>query len=336
MNFTDHKAITAFLAILLLAACTRSPDCFDDGIFCAAFVTDTLGVYDHGINQDAWAGLVNSKADGVVDQIDFIESVDTRDYGKNIEYFANNGFDVIITVGVGMHDETLHAADLFPDSVFIGINQAQQETRPNLIPITFAEDQMGFFAGALAARLSKTRVVAAICETSGIDSMWRYCEGFRAGAHYMDKDLKVLIEYRDTGASEKLFVDEAWGMERAQYLMKRGADVIFAAGGATGQGALRAASEAGIMAIGAERDQVTALGEEGSSVVTSVYGRAGFEVQAWMRQLREGIVPEPVQGQFGYVPLDEKFPESLTRELNTLSAVLLSGEVRTNVTFRKP
>ena len=336
MNFTAHKAITAFLAILLLAACMRSPDCFDDGIFCAALVTDTLGVNDHGINQDTWAGLENSKADGMVDRIEFIESVDTRDYEKNIEYFAKNGFDVIITVGAGMRDETLHAADLFPDSVFIGIDQAQEETRPNLIPITFAEDQMGFFAGALAAHLSKTRMVAAICETSGIDSMWRYCEGFRAGAHYVDKDLKVLVEYRDTGASERLFIDEAWGMERAQYFIRRGVDVVFAAGGATGQGALRAASKAGIMAIGTERDQAAALGEAGSSVVTSVYGRAGVEIQALMRSLKEGNANEPRISQIGYVSLNEKFPESLARELNTLLAGLLSGEVRTNVTFRKP
>jgi len=336
MNFTAHKAITAFLAILLLASCMRSPDCFDDGIFCAAFVTDTLGVDDHGINQDTWTGLENSRVDGMVDQIEFIESVDARDYEKNIEYFAKNGFDVIITVGVGVRDETLHAADLFPDSIFIGIDQAQEEARPNLIPITFAEDQMGFFAGALAARLSKTRAVAAVCETSGIDSMWRYCQGFRAGALHIDEEIKVLVEYRDNGDQEKLFIDEAWGMERGGYLIQRGVDVIFAAGGATGQGALRAASEAGIMAIGAERDQAAALGEEGSSVVTSVYGRAGVEVQAWMRSMRDGNANESRISQFGYVALNEKFPESLTRELNTLLAGLLSGEVRTNVTFRKP
>ena len=61
------------------------------------------------------------------------------------------------------------------------MNQPHEEVRPNLIPITFAEDQMGFLAGALAARISETQIVGAVCETSGIDSMWRYCEGFRAG-----------------------------------------------------------------------------------------------------------------------------------------------------------
>ena len=103
---------------------------------------------------------------------------------------------------------------------------------------------MGFLAGALAARISETRIVGAVCETSGINSVWRYCEGFRAGARYEDKDIKAEVIYRDDGDRESLFIDEAWGHDTAQELIQRGADIIFAAGGATGQGALRAAAEA--------------------------------------------------------------------------------------------
>jgi basic membrane protein A and related proteins len=127
-----------------------------------------LGIGRHGTNQDAWAGLEAAKNNGLADQIAYIESVDARDYDKNISYFADRGFDVIITSGVGLQDETLRAADLYPDSVFVGINQPHEESRPNLIAVTFPEDHMGFMAGALAARLTKTGVVAGVCETSGI------------------------------------------------------------------------------------------------------------------------------------------------------------------------
>src|SRR5688572_23681885 len=146
-----RNSIIFLPAILVLVSCTRSPDCFRADVFCAALVTDTLGVHDHGINQDTWAGLEQVRTDGTVNHIAYIEAVDTRDYEKNIAYFAQNGYDVIVTTGVGTQDETLQAADLYPDSVFIGISQPHEEDRPNLIPITFAEDQMGFFAGALAA-----------------------------------------------------------------------------------------------------------------------------------------------------------------------------------------
>src|SRR5688572_11701885 len=161
-----RNSIIFLPAILVLVSCTRSPDCFRADVFCAALVTDTLGVHEHGINHDAWAALEGSKAEGILDQIAYIESVDACDYAKNIAYFAQIGYDMIVTSGAGLQDETLQAADRHPDSVFIGILQPYEESRPNLIPVTFAEDQMGFFAGALATRLTETNVVGAVCETS--------------------------------------------------------------------------------------------------------------------------------------------------------------------------
>lgn len=324
------------IVLFSLSACLQSSDCFQEDLFCAALVTDTLGINDHGINQDTWAGLEKARAKGIVERVEYIESVDPRDYEKNILYFAEKGYDVIVTVGAGLQDETLLAADLYPKSVFVGINQPHAEPRPNLIPITFAEDQMGFTAGALAAHLSKTRVIGAACETSGIEAMWRYCEGFRAGAKYFDESIKILISYRDDGDRERIFIDETWGYEIAKKMIFRGADVIFAAGGATAQGALRAATETDVLAIGAERDQAAALGESGKGVVTSIYGQASFEVQEVMRLLREGKISGGRSGQFGCVPLGEKFPESLKTELETLLLGLWNGEIKTNVIFKKP
>ncbi len=325
------------IAVHSLSACTQSSDCSREDVFCAGLVTDVLGINDHGMNQYTWAGLQEAKAKGDVDQVEYIESIDTRDYEKNIAYFADKGYDVIITNGVGMRDETLRAADLYPDSVFVGMNQPHEEERLNVIPITFAEDQMGFLAGVLAARISETRTVGAVCETSGIDSVWRYCEGFRAGSKYEDKDIKVEVIYRDDGDRESLFIDEAWGYDAAQELVQRGADVIFAAGGATGQGALRAAAEAQIHAIGTERDQGAVLGPSaGSRVVTSIFGRASSEVQNVIRSLGSGNVYQPELSQIEYVPFSGKYPESLTREMDTLLLALQNGEIKANVTSEKP
>ena len=102
-------SILILLAIALsgVSACMRSSDCFSEEVFCAALVTDTLGIEDHGINQDTWAGMEEAKTNGHADQIEYIESIDTRDYEKNINYFAERGFDVIFTTGIGLRDETL-------------------------------------------------------------------------------------------------------------------------------------------------------------------------------------------------------------------------------------
>lgn len=337
MFFTNYASrLWRYLALAIvcsaLSACLQSPNCFREEIFCAALVTDTLGINDYGINQDAWLGLQESQAD----EIAYIESIDARDYQKNIDYFAKKGFDVIITSGMGLQDETLHSSDLYPDSVFVGLNQPFEEARPNLISITFPEDQMGFAAGAFAAQLSKTGIVAGVCETSSIASMWRYCEGFRAGALFANPEIRAFVLYRDGGDREKLFIDETWGYESAVSLIKRGADVIFAAGGATGQGALRAASAANVYAIGAERNQMQALGENGIGVVTSLYGAGGLEVEETMRFIQEGLIQPQRIGQIQFTPLHQAFPQELTTGLDLLITSLQHREIYTNVSPEKP
>ena len=333
-NHVSRSTHYFFLTMIgwALSACLSSSDCFREDIFCAALVTDTQGIEDHGMNQDAWAGLQEAKANGLADQVEYIASVDARDYQKNIVYFANRGFDLIFTSGVSLDDETLQSADLYPDSTFVGLNQTFEESRPNLISVTFPEDQMGFAAGVSAATLTKTNIVSAVCETSGIDAMWRYCEGFRAGAKFTNDQLTVAVVYRDDGDSEKLFIDEAWGYATASDLIARGADVVFAAGGVTGQGAVKAASELGVYPIGAERDQFAALGVSGLGVVTSFYGQTQFEVQEVMRRVKNGQIPQIWQGSVQFVPLSPAFPPELSAQLEELLGMLKRGEIQTNVT----
>ncbi len=326
------------LAIVFLGitACSQSPDCFQEDVFCAGLVTDTRGLDDLGMNQSTWAGLEQSHSDGVIDHVANIGSVNAKDYEKNIAYFVNSGYDVIVTSGGGLRDATLHSADLYPDSIFIGMNQPDDESRSNFIPVIFPEDQMGFLAGALAVQLTRLNAVGAVCETSGIPSMWRYCEGFRAGAKHMDDSVKVLIAYRADGSSSKLFVDDEWGNETAGKLLESNVDIIFAAGGETAVGALCAAGEARIKSIGAERDQAAALGSEGSGVVTSVLGRIRFTVQELMRSLRDGNLPDEVVGPIGYIPFDGSVSKEISQEMENILMGLENGEIKTYVPAEKP
>jgi hypothetical protein len=132
----------------------------------------------------------------------------------------------------------------------------------------------------------------------------------------LEKNVNALVFYREDGDREKLFLDEAWGRETTQGLIRRGADVIFAAGGATGQGALQAAAEAGVQTIGSE---------SGLGGVTSVLGDASSAVRQILQQ-------EPLFPKIKYIPLDQTFSEHLTREMDLLLAALQNGEVKTNVT----
>jgi len=330
--------LICFLVITLLGmpACTQSPNCSSKAVFCAALVTDTRGLNDFGMNHEAWVGLEQSKVEGVANQVAYIESVDTRDYEKNINFFVNAGYDVIVTSGIGLRDVTLRNAKLHPDSVFIGMNQPDEDSVPNFISVTFLEDHMGFFAGALAASITKTKIIGAVCETSGIAAMWRYCEGFRAGANYVDETVTVTVDYRDNGSREKLFIDADWGAESARKLIQDGADVIFAAGGETGVGALREANKAGIRTIGAERDQGAALGDQGSEVVTSILAGASTTVQMLMRSVSGGNLADATINPIGYVAYDKVVQKSILTEMDNILTGLAGGDIKTNIPAEKP
>jgi len=328
------------LACTGLTACLPAADCSRADILCAGLVTNTAGVGDHGLNQNAWEGLQQAREQGLADQIAYIESVDARDYSRNITAFGDDHYDIVITVGAAMDDETLHAAERYPGTVFIGIDQTRSATRPNLLSATVPADQMGFWAGALAARLTQTDIIGGVCEISGIDSMWQYCEGFRQGAVSTDETAEVLILYREQGSSERLFSDADWGLTAGRDLIARGADVIFAAGGGTGQGALRAAAEAGVYAIGSEADQAQALTDAASALITSVYGRVDRVVLEEVRLIRAG---RPVQGEvvmsFGNTPYREiklPIPSSIKAEMDQLMTDLSTGVLKTGVPLQAP
>ena len=124
-----------------------------------------------------------------------IESIDTRDWEKNIIFFADNHYDVIITVGTNIGEAMVAVATEYPNISFIGVDQEFDEEYENIATIGFPEDKAGFLAGMLAAMVSSSGKIGGICETSGIDTVWQYCEGFRAGA-YCDAAAGLPLDHR--------------------------------------------------------------------------------------------------------------------------------------------
>jgi basic membrane protein A len=334
------RLLWATLLFVLPACSPQLPDCASPQVFCAGLVTTTEGIADHAFNQAAWEEMQIAQGAGLVDEIAYIHSVTSKDYARNIDAFALDDYDLILTTSMGLRDETLQAADLYPDTVFIGIDQADEETRPNLLVVIFPEDQAGFLAGALAARLTKAGHIGAVCETSGIDANWKACEGYRNGAAYIDPTVQVDVKYRNDGSREKLFIDTAWGQDTGRKLVNSGADVIFGVGGGTGQGGLLAAADAQVYAIGSERDQFYALPQTRPVLLTSIVKRPGPRVQDLIRSVRAGDVRggvypgqiwmAPYRGQAAAIPLE------IRQELEDLWSALQDGSLRTNVPVKFP
>ncbi len=307
-------------------------------MFCVGLVTASGSIED-GINHEAWLGLQDAKAEKLVDQIDYIETTDSRDREKNITFFAQRGYDVIITVGSSIADETVSSAMRNPDILFIGVEQPQPTKYPNLTGLVFHEEQGGFLAGTLAAMVTQTNRVAAVCEEKILDQMRRYCDGFKEGVRFINPKIKTDVVYRD-GTSENLFNDPDWANTTTLQVIHDGADVVFAAGGSTGDAALETAAQQGAAVIGTETDVYTRLSDVRPNLVTSALNRIRFGIRDLMRLTRNGQFPSgEFFGQVGLAPFhewDSQIPQTVKDRLLGIENGLNDKSIQTNVPYKSP
>lgn len=326
--------LSLILAFLLAACNLSSTDCTRQDVFCVGLVTAYGKVDDHGLNQSAWDGVQQALTEGLIDKADFIETVDARDRAKNIRAFLENGYDLIVTVGIGVDEDTRLAADEWPDRHFIGVDQPQTESRPNLAGLVFPEDQGGFLAGALAALTTQTGQVAALCEQESIPSMWRYCEGFRVGVHYANTDMRARVLFRSEGGTGEVFNDPAWGAEQALFFLDGGVDILFAAGGETARAALETAARRGVYVIGADEDMYYQL-DNADFVLSSAVKQAAQGVYGLIRKAVEGQFPAgEVRGEYAlglYHSLERQVPPTVRDRLEQIRRGLVDGSIQTGV-----
>jgi len=218
-------------------------DCFSADVFCVGVVTDVGKVDDKSFNQSAWEGVQKSQEDGVADIVQYIETTDAKDYAKNIAQFGDAGYDVIVTVGFALGEATVAAAATYPDVRFIGVDQFQADpATAGVTGLIFPEDNAGFLVGALAAQMSKTGHIGGVFATDAVPPVWRFGEGYRAGALYINPDIKIDVVYHNDVGFDKTFTDPEWAANAANSMADGGADVIFGGGGKTGNGAVVAAA----------------------------------------------------------------------------------------------
>ena len=301
-NSLRKSLIFLLVSIFVVSACMPQPtDCAREDIFCVGLVTAYDGVDDHGLNQATWETLQNIQTQVGMARLDKIESIDTRDWLKNVSFFVENNYDVVVTVGRNLGDVTVAVASEYPATQFIGIDQQLDEEHTNIATIYFPTEQAGFLAGRLAAMATKADKVGAVCESSGIDSVWRYCEAFRIGAKYENEDIRVVVMYRDSGSITSMFDDPDWGKERASIQIEGSVDVLTGFGGNTAQGAFLEAAKKGIPIISAEDDLYFYLPEVQPVLITSIINDPSEVLAYLMVQNSQGeILAGPQAGQITY------------------------------------
>lgn len=328
------------------------PDCTKPDVFCVGLVTDVGKVDDKSFNQSAWEGLQKAKADGDADWIQYIETTDSKDYDKNIATFADAGYKVIVTSGFNLTDPTYAAAKKYPKTSFIGTDQFLSKDDkhpdwplPNLIAVVYNEDQSGFLVGALGAMMSKSHKIGAVCGTDAVPPVWRYGEGYKAGAAYEDAKrgtkTEVTVVYHSDVGFDKTFTDPPWGADTANSMIDKGADAIFGCGGKTGNGAVDAAAQRGVYGIGVDSDQYFTLPEAQKQLLTSAMKPIPGPVSELIKAAKSGKLPTTglYFGPAGYAPyhdLASKVPADVDTEMQAILKGLTDGTLKTNVPPVKP
>lgn len=327
------------ITTILTACATSTSDCAKDDVFCVGLVTDVGKIDDKSFNQSTWEGVQQAESE-LGAHVQYIETTDSKDYDKNIATFGDAGYDVIVTVGFALGEATVANAAVYPDIKFIGVDQFLVEEVANVAGLNFPEDQAGFLVGALAAMISDTGVIGSVCGTDAVPPVWRFGEGYKAGAAYIDPDVEVNVVYHNDVGFDKTFTDPEWGKTTAVSMIDKGADVIFGAGGKTGNGALQGAAEKDVYCIGVDTDQYFTVPEAQSCLVSSAMKLLTPGTFDLIKMAKEGTFPSGnYYGKAGYAPFhdfEDAIPEDVAAIMEDIKAALTDGSLTTDVAPVKP
>lgn len=294
-------------------------------------------VDDATFNESAWNGLLAAEQCGA--EVAFVESQSVDDYAVNISQFAEDGYNVIVTVGFTMQEATLEAASDYPDIRFIGLDQVQEEPTSGVTGLIFQEDHSGFLAGWLAARMSESGTIAAVLASDQAPPVVAFNEGFRAGALRANPMINIVSTYHPEGVDVS-FSDPEWGATTALEALDEGADVIFAAAGNTGNGALIAVAEAAAegnppFCIGVDTDQWFTVPEAHPCLVSSAVKIIDGGLTTLLIQYSNGTIEDGnfvgIVGLAPYHDFEDAVPATAKAELERLATNLASGLVDTGV-----
>jgi len=290
-NHMSGKLRTA-LALLataaLVAACSSSATpAPTSSSLKIGVVTDVGRVDDKNFNQYSYEGAKNAAA-ALGTTAEYVVPKDASDYTKDIQSFVDKSYNVIVTVGFNLGDATIKAAKANPNIWFIAVDVAPcvdesgapdstfackgdaSKLLPKLIGVTFEEDQAGYLAGIVAASVSKTGTIGQLGGINNNPAVVRYLQGYQLGAASYNANIKVQTDFFSTGDLGKAYGDPVFGKTfSAQFIQQKAVDVLFQVAGGTGNGALDAACDANILAIGVDVDEYLSYSTADKCIVTS-------------------------------------------------------------------
>jgi len=243
-----RKTVLLLLAIAMvagvLAACSPAAGPTPTKKFKVALVIGLLG--DRSFLDSAARGIGWTKERLPNVETKIVENADVGEQQLAARAMAEEGYDLVITVGYGSADWTSQIANEYPNTKFALVDSALNV--PNGTGLIFREHDGSFTVGMVAAMLTKTGKVGYV---GGMDVplLRRFQEGYIQGVKYANPNVEVVSGW--VGA----FNDPTKGKELALTQYQEGVDIIYAAAGKSGEGVIAASKEQGKFSIGVDSDQ---------------------------------------------------------------------------------
>ena len=335
-NMLTHVLIP-LLAASLLAGCgtTKSntatpPSTTPQSTLTVAMVTDPAGIHDNSFNQGAWEGLTRAQNELGV-KSSYVESKRPEDYYANLTSLIKNKTD--LTFGFTLEDDVKKVALANPDAKmgFVDSNFGGNIPK-NVVAITFKEQEGSFLMGVLAGKMTKTNKVGFIGGMK-YDIIERFDYGFQAGVKAVNPNAQVTSLYADS------FDKADMGKMLSSQLYQSGADIIFHAAAATGDGVFKEARERGkgYWVIGVDRDQYDLAPD---NVLSSMVKRVDNGVYAVTEALKNGkfaggteIVMGMKENGVGYAPSTSKnTPADVIKLMDEYKDKIIKGEIKVPAT----
>lgn len=157
--------------------------------------------------------------------------------------------------------------------------------------------------------------------------------GYEAGALYINPDITVISTFHP-GGMDVAFTDPEWGATTAAQAIGQNADVVFGAGGKTGNGALiETASHEGVFCIGVDSDQWGTVPEAHPCLVSSAMKLITPGVFDLIKLAKEGNFPAGnfvgAVGLADFHDFDATVPQEVKDKLAEIDAGLKDGSIST-------
>ena len=202
----------------------------------------------------------------------------------------------------------------------------------NVEGLLFKAEQGSYLAGAAAALTSKTKSVGFIGGVN-IPLIQAFEAGFKAGVAKIDSTIKYQSTYASNPPDFSGFNAPDKGHESALGMFQNGADVVYSAAGATGQGAHKAAFEQKKWSIGVDADE--ALYASNAPYKSAILTSALKNVDAGVASFLSDVVSNKFKpgnhffdasnGGIGFTTTGNHLPASVIVKLKALLKQMAAG-----------